>query len=339
MITPAPPRSADQVFISYAHAPADERAADFAADLANAAGLYPWIDRLRLRATTGEALNTEIAEAIRGSRAVMLVASSVSYASPYVRSEVSHALVCGVPVIRLEIEPVEPPDELLPVRSCRRVRLHQLGRDNWPSALIDSLATTGLKVRTPTAIDPLLTADARVLRPSYRMLKKADEARWREYVERLTAARALNPANGYNALSLAMLRLFLKDAPRAIEAAEVAVRDLPREPDAYFAFGLARAAAQPLRTAFHADIEAILQDLARARRLERPRAHVDCLSAIIVAEHYLPNRLSAPIEPMRLVEMASAEDRWRDAEEIERVLDTLVVTSSELRAAIQRLVT
>jgi hypothetical protein len=131
----------------------------------------------------------------------------------------------------------------------------------------------------------------------------------------------------------------LKDAPRAIEAAEVAVRDLPREPDAYFAFSLARAAAQPLRTAFHADIEAMLQDLARARRLERPRAHVDCLSAIIIAEHYLPNRLLAPIEPVRLVKMASAEDRWRDAEEIERVLDTLVVTSSELRSAIQRLVT
>jgi hypothetical protein len=45
------------------------------------------------------------------------------------------------------------------------------------------------------------------------------------------------------------------------------------------------------------------------------------------------------VKPMRLVEMASAEDRWRNAEEIERVLDTLVVTSSELRSAIQRLVT
>jgi hypothetical protein len=63
------------------------------------------------------------------------------------------------------------------------------------------------------------------------------------------------------------------------------------------------------------------------------------LSAIIIAEHYLPNGLTAPIEPLRLVEMASAEDRWRDAEEIERVLDTLVITSTDLRAAIQRLVT
>jgi hypothetical protein len=292
MIAPTASRSSEQVFISYAHSPPDERAAEFAADLANAAGLHPWIDRLRLQAATGQALNSEIAAAIRASRAVLLIASSTSYSSPYVRAEVSVALVSGLTVLRLEIEPVEPPDDLLPLRACRRIALHQLGRDTWPKVLIETLAAEGLKVRATGSMDPLLTADARVLRPSYRTLKLADETRWREFVGRLTAARTLNPGNGYNALSLAMLRLFLKDSPRAIEAAEAAVRELPREPDAYFALALARASSQPLRTAFHADVEAMLQDLARARRLNNPRAHVDCLSAIIVSAPYLPNGLT-----------------------------------------------
>lgn len=331
------PNSADQVFISYVHAPADERVAGFAVDLAASAGLYPWIDRLRLAAATGQALNAEIAAAINASQALLLIASSTSYASPYVRAEASHALTHGIPVLRLEVEPVEPPNDLLPLRSCPRLELHQLSQDAWPAALLAALATLALKVRAPDSIDPLLTADARVLRPSYRTLKGADEARWREYVGRLTTARALNPANGYNALSLAMLRLFLNDADRAIEAAEAAVRDLPREPDAYFALALARAAAEPLRSTFHGTIETMLQDLARARRLQRPRAHVDCLSAIIIAEHYVLNRLTPPIEPMRLVNLAGGNDRWRDGEEIERLLDTLVISDASLRAAVHRL--
>lgn len=325
------------LFISYAHSREDEEAAFRVAAILEAAGVAVWIDRMRLKSQTGVGLNEEIAAGLQGADAVVSIVSGYALASPYVQAELVFALERSLPVLRLELEPCALPGPLLPLGSSPRASLVGRPPDSWPGVVLAAVAELGVRVSTPETVDPLLSSDARAIRPSYRRLRDMNEAEWRTLTDRLVLARAISPGNGYNALSLALVRLVLRDFPGALADAEAAVRQLPSEGEAYYVRALVNAAARPLRELFDNQAQSVLQDLARARRLPNPGAHVDALTALVLEGHYVFNSKTPPAEPNALLGMAMQRDRVRVAEEIERVLDMVADGSEGLRREIAAL--
>jgi hypothetical protein len=325
------------VFISYAHAREDDAVAYRLANLIEAAGRRVWIDRLRLTQQGGGGLNQEIADAIGASCVVLLVQSGYSLASAYVQAENIHALTLGVPVLRIELERSSLPPTLMPLASAPFVPLHSTPRADWDRLTIEAMSELGIRLTLPARVDPLLKPTARVIRPAYSLLREAPEARRRAILERLLEARVLSPSNGYNSLSIAFLRLALGDFIGAAADAEQAVRALPQEGEAYYARALIAASAQPLRTMFDNKVQLALQDLARARRLSEPGAHVDVLTAIILSGHYLQIGKQPPAQPHQLMAMARGADKVLIPDELWRILDLLRVEDDHLRADIVRM--
>lgn len=326
-----------RVFISYGHSREDDAVAYRVANLIQSAGRPVWIDRQQLRQQSGAGLNQEIEFAIRGACLVLLVQSSYSLASGYVQAENVHAMSLGVPILRVELEPCALPPALMPLVSAPTLRLHAHPPSTWDAALLDALSELGVRLRLPAQIDPVLKPTSRVIRPSYDRIRQASVSVRREILERLLLARKLYPSNGYNALSLALMRLALKDYAAALADAETAVRELPLEGEAYYTRALIGASAEPLKSMYDNRAVTLLQDLARARRLPEPGAHADVLSAIVLSEHFLANSKTPPALPEKLLEMARSKDRVLLPDELHRIVDHVPVSNPAVRAEIHRL--
>jgi hypothetical protein len=312
-------------FVSYAHRPLDEAACRAVVACLARHDIAHWSDRA-LVARDGAALNAEIAAALDTARVVIFLASSQSMASPYCRAEVVRALEADTPVLRVDVEPSAVPPELLPlVAAPRLVYDPDHGGAAFEAALVAALAALGVAPGPRAGEEAVLALldrpDASIVRPPYVVLRRGTPDMLAAYARRLTTAASLAPHNGYTHLSLALLSLAQRDVPRALAAALRAAELLPREPDAQYAAALARCAAiAPPRRGL-ADVEAILRQLAVARHLPRAGAHVDLLSALVVAGYYGPAYLTPPAAPDDLLRRGLSRP-GRDVGECRRVLDT-----------------
>lgn len=312
------------VFVSYAHAPHDETVSAWLRAFLHRGGVPTWCDVESLRARSGGALNAEIAAAIAASSAVAAVVSSHSLASEYCRAELIRAMEVAKPIVRLDIEVVARlPDVLLPLPASARARveLHRLPRPGWPGQVAEAFSACGVGIDGVGVDSMEFGGEARLIRPNYLRLRRADGQTLRAIVGRLGAARELNPDNGYTQLSLALLWLHQGDAARALAAAGAAVERLPDAADAHHALALAQCLAAPPTSRSMAQTEAILRRLAVARRLPRAGSHIDLLSALVIANYYLPRYLHPPSPPEELLARGLEGDRPFDGEETLRVLD------------------
>lgn len=324
------------IFISYAHSREDEAIALRLTHILETGGRRVWIDKRQLGDQAGGQLNSAIANAISVSHLLVLVQSGYALASQYVQAENIYAVSKDVPVLRIELEPTVLPQSLLPLASRPCVKLHLEPRASWDRCIVEGLSEQGVRLNIPARIDPLITTRSRVVRPGYSVLRNADAVARRAVLTRLTEAIALSPDNGYNALSLAFVRLSLRDLTGALADANRAISLLPDEGEAYYARALISASSQALKEMFHNRAVAALQDLAIARRLADPGVHVDVLSAVILDGHFLANSKTPPAQPKELIAMAQRPDRAFWPDEIHRLLDTIPV-SAGLRADIARL--
>ena len=128
-----------------------------------------------------------------------------------------------------------------------------------------------------------------------------------------------------------------RDYAAALVDAETAVRELPFEGEVYFARALITASAEPLASMYDNKAKSILQDLARARRLPEPGAHVDVLSAIVISEHFLANQKLPPAPVEQLLAMARGSDRALLRDELFRIVDHLPISNPSVRAGIHAL--
>jgi hypothetical protein len=325
------------IFISYAHSREDDTIAFRIVNLIEAAGRRVWLDRLNLREQSGGSLNTKIAEAIASAHVLVLVQSGYALASAYVQAENICAMEVGIPILRIEVEPCALPPQLMPLSAHRGLRFHAEPRANWDRLVFEALSELGIRMNPPARFDPLITPSSRVVRPPYASFRGADAGVRRSILARLLEAMALSPANGYNSLSLAFIRLSLGDFAGAARDADEAVRLLPLEGEASYARALIAVAGGDLKTMFHNRAQEILQDLARARRLPDPGAHVDVLSAIVISGHYLANSKTPPAPPAQLLAMARQPEKCLYPDEIQRILDLVPVADPGLRAEIVRL--
>jgi hypothetical protein len=122
-------------------------------------------------------------------------------------------------------------------------------------------------------------------------------------------------------LSLAFLWLYSRDAARSLDAAGVALSLLAREPDAHYAEALALCIQAPAVKRSRSEVEAILRRLAVARGLPRAGAHIDLLSALVIANYYLPKYIPPPAAPDALLRRGLEVCTRRDLSENVRVLD------------------
>ena len=99
---------AHQVFISYAAA--DKATADDVCATLEAAGIGCWIAPRDI--APGERYAQAIVDAVRSSRAFVLVFSAAASASTQVEREVDRAVACGLPLLPLRIEDVVPSESL-----------------------------------------------------------------------------------------------------------------------------------------------------------------------------------------------------------------------------------
>lgn len=102
------PGRADALFISYAHA--DLQLIEPVLSELDALGRQVWIDRSGMTGAPGWA--GQIVGAIKRSRAVILMASPRAYASHHVVRELYLAMSNQKPIVPLELEKAELPDEL-----------------------------------------------------------------------------------------------------------------------------------------------------------------------------------------------------------------------------------
>ncbi|MEW6690632.1 MAG: TIR domain-containing protein, partial [Pseudomonadota bacterium] len=107
---PAAPPAADgaMLFVSYSHK--DKTRIEPIVSMIEESGRQVWMDRTGITGQAGWA--GQIVRAIRQSRAVVLMASPNSYASDQVVRELYLAMNHKKPIVPIEIEPAELPDEL-----------------------------------------------------------------------------------------------------------------------------------------------------------------------------------------------------------------------------------
>jgi len=106
---PAPgPDPSDALFISYAHV--DLQLVEPVLSELDALGRRVWIDRSEMTGSGGWA--GQIVAAIKQSRAVVLMASPRAYASHHVVRELYLAMSNNKPIVPLELEKAELPDEV-----------------------------------------------------------------------------------------------------------------------------------------------------------------------------------------------------------------------------------
>jgi hypothetical protein len=105
---PPPATVGDALFVSYAHR--DRLRVDPLVLEIEGMGRAVWIDRTGM--TGGPGWAGQIARAIRGSRAVVLMASPSAYASDQVVRELYLAMGSKKVIVPIELEPADMPDEL-----------------------------------------------------------------------------------------------------------------------------------------------------------------------------------------------------------------------------------
>jgi hypothetical protein len=131
----------------------------------------------------------------------------------------------------------------------------------------------------------------------------------------------ISPHNAYNQLSLAFVWLFQRDATRSLQAARKALDQLQREPDAHYAEALALCVSCPAENRSRLEVEAILRRLAVARRLPNAGAHIDLLTALVIANYYSPRYLTPPASPDEMLVQGLSPGRRFDSSENMRVID------------------
>ncbi len=196
-------------FISYAHAPLDQAAVARVCWLLDAGHISYWMDR-HLRSQGGLALNGEIAEQIDRCETVIFICSSQSLSSPYCLAEIEHASSKAKRILRLDVEPIRLPGNLLPLASARLVTWHDATDSEVDGRLLAGLAGLGVGAEIPSSAfasfgyDPLDDPNAAIVRPTFHDIYKAPPGRLEELSRRLTAAIGINPDNGFNHLSLSL---------------------------------------------------------------------------------------------------------------------------------------
>jgi hypothetical protein len=314
-------------FISYARRPLDERVLAHVIHLLGRAGVAYWWDGL-LHHKEGAGLNDEVSRHIAAADVVLVLASSQSLSSDYCQAEIVSSLQTDKRLVRIDVEPYSHlPHILFPLASVPAVAWDERAPGVFESRLAAALAACGIDVSralvstAAPALDPLDNPNANLIRPRYLDLRGMGADTWRRHIQRLNQAAALNPQNGYNHLSLAFLWLYSRDAARSLDAAGVALSLLAREPDAHYAEALALCIQAPAVKRSRSEVEAILRRLAVARGLPRAGAHIDLLSALVIANYYLPKYIPPPAAPDALLRRGLEVCTHRDLGENVRVLD------------------
>jgi hypothetical protein len=314
------------IFVSYSNDAQDHEVAVWLCDRLESSGITVWRDRRSLRSGWCVDLPREIADAIEASDVFILVLSSRSAVSPWCQSEFFRAYTLARTVLLVEFEEVKNlPKEMLLLSSSAvksRVSFHSIAEDAWYSALSEGLLTCGIAVESGPNLEKTLGQSAELIWPPYVQLRHFEQHRLQERIGRLTAALEANPSAGFNFLNLAFLWLYLHDAQRALENAQIATSKLPHLPDALYAEALARCRLQPPAHRSLGDTETILRILAGARRRGRYGAHIDLLSALVIANVYLPRCWRpVPAPPEELLHRVTAASARFSAGEICRSLD------------------
>jgi hypothetical protein len=315
------------VFISYVHAAPDGQIARWLRDMLEKSGLRVWLADVSLHASTDSGLNEQIAAAIAQSPTVVVMLSAQSAASHYCRAEIIHAMKLDPAILVLEVEPLrELPPSLMPLRGYARawVQLHATQRSQWHGEIARGLAVCGqpgitLSNQPSDFLDVLL--EARIIHPSYLKLSAKHVPDSRSLTIRASEAANLQPTNGYVQMNLALLLLHQSHVAGALEAARRAIVQIPGFPDAHYVLALAECASAPASNRTHAQVEVILRRLAAARRLTGAGYHIDLLSALVIANHYLVRYLTPPADPEQLIMGGVVGSKRMDAGENRRVLD------------------
>jgi hypothetical protein len=311
-------------FLSYARRPYDEQVLRHIVAFLERAGVRYWWDA-HAEARGGSELDTEIAHAINAARVVLVLASSQSLSSRYCQAEIAWALQHDKPIVRIDIERYELPARMMPLLSAGVIDWDPDSPHANDAALASALAAKGLDAGAALAVghgrDLVDDPNASLIRPGYLQLRGTSADTWREHVRRLNQAAALNPHNGYNQLSLALLWLHARDAPRSLAAARAALSQLAREPDAHYVEALALCIQCRADLRSHSDVESILRRLAAARALPGAGAHIDLLSALVIANYYLPRYMTPPAAPDTLLLRGLSSGGRFDPGENARVLD------------------
>jgi hypothetical protein len=130
-------------FISYSHTPRDEAALRYLVGVLARWGLQPWWDG-NLVATSGVALNREVAAAIEQADVVLVLLSSQSAASMYCLGEVGYCLERSKRIVRIDVEPVATPAGLLPLSAARGVVWHGVTQGQAEADLARALTAEGI---------------------------------------------------------------------------------------------------------------------------------------------------------------------------------------------------
>jgi hypothetical protein len=315
-------------FLSYSHTPLDQSALRQVREILSEAGVSYWFDG-RLQNQQGGALNSEIASEILAAEVIVAIASSQYVSSTYCQAEVIFALERDKQLLRVNAEPYELPPALLPLASRPAVNCFGVETQEFARGFVAALARYGIDASGALAsaspahgYSNFDQPDAALIRPAYSVLKSTPPSALLDIERRLIHAQAANPQNGYNHLSLAFLWLFKGDAGRALEAARKAAGLLGNQPDAHFAEALALCGAERPKQRSREEVENILRRLAIARRLPKAGAHIDLLSAIVIANYYLPNYLTPPAAPGDLLQRGMSAGVLFNKDEVLRVLDT-----------------
>ena len=325
-------------FISYAQRPLDQKVVAYVRQLLDRAGVSYWWDGMIARREPGGGVNEEIGGELDRAQVVIAIVSSQTLASSYCQAEVNYALAHNKQVIRIDAEQVLVPPALLPLAAVPAVLWYDTVPATFGIRLAEALAAKRVDASkgleggaSADAANVLFGPGAAIIRPPYLELRAAGPDLWQEYVRRLNQAAMHSPHNGYNHLSLAFLWLVQRDAARALVAARKALDQLEREPDAHYAEALALCIQSPPAKRSKSDVEAILRRLAIARRLPDAGAHIDLLTALIIANYYLPNYLTPPAIPDQL--LRSGLERRLDRGEAMRVLDVEPLCDGRFRTA------
>jgi len=314
-------------FLSYARAVLDQTALSQIQSALKSADISYWFDG-HLISKEGTLLNEEIAREILTAQVIVVFASAQYFSSRYCQAEAAYASQVDKNIIRIEVEPYEMPPSALPLSSLPFIKWHSISWHEFLVSFVTALARFGIDA-SKSLISPEVSqyysiidqADAALVRPNYFVLKSSHADALRDCERRLTDAQRANPGNGYNYLSLSYISLYRGDSARALDLARRAVNIIGSLPDSHFAEALALCAMRnPLRRS-RDDVEEILRRLAIARRLPKSGAHIDLLSAIVIANYYLPNYLTPPALPEELLKRGLSSQVPFNKSEVSRVLE------------------